>query len=1465
MTDDAFYRFGSNGPEIAQEVKRSLEQIQGALAAAGNKQYSLGNLQLAGLERLEKLHATIGGGRSTSLFGSSLFNRFDLAGLDRMEKLRSSTGSGSSSPVFFTKADIQGLDRLEKLKERVPNGPSSSLSGEVRSLNDVTAATERAAKAQSALLASGGPSGGAGEAQPPGAIQSFLGGAFGKGIKGGAFDPASAVSNLAATFGSVARYSLLYGAFSKLTQVFGDTLQEASDMADSMRDLNIAMGDAGPASQEFVNNLTKIAAFAGANVGEALDAAAKGVRAFTDASDSAAEKERVGTAFARTATTLSLLTGGSVPDQAGNLLAASNAFGGAAGSMSEFSDAVASVQNRVGGDGKQISQGLASIAGAAKEAGFSLDETTAAIGLVQARTDESGQAVATRLSRIFSTLGGSTGRSIIATINDQILGAKIDPNATVHDQFKQIAFAYKSAAPELQGLIRNALGGTSNVKELLPILNHPEEVFGFKADPGAGFERADQASQSLAGTLRKLQGDITGIQTELVNTDIFAPFGVGLTLLEKIAAEALQVLSIFNKFKDALPFGDELAAIAFTAAEVLVAVKAFKALGGTSAVTSGFGLKGLLSKGSPVAAAEEQTASGVRSAGFALVASIRNAAAQVAEAGYLGAAESYAGGAGRLGTTAGFAKGATKGVGSVGAAALGGSVGTAGALGLALAALTISTDTAGLQDDIKNARAGITNQLDGRTLVEASQAIKDAASALEKEQGGISSALVQPERYQYIKESQQVADILQKLSDHETAQPTATARVSATDFTSGADAFRDKLKALSDEGLTAAEVFGVLTASVREFVGAAHPTLNADVISEQLIRRFSSSQISDAINGAGLVGDVTQAVPGTQFSPFGGAVPGAGANGAPFYTHAPANDVARKFFEEHQVQLLNDLQAAAAEAAQTGTLDTAGATQIGQQHAESLAAGIPGLSDADRAKVVDVLTKMFLDVFHGFQGDVVRTMSAAVATAVINAGTENAKAKADRAGLPKDKLAALKNNIINANATLASVNPGDDLAGPLQAVGDAKTAYAEAQIADLQKLLTYRQSTQDTIEGKVATGADIVKRMLRLAAESGNADLVIQVLASASSAEVAVVESSLRRALRVARAAKAQADAVVAAALTASGSVAGQLGNSQLSSALAAQGSAGAGLSGADAALQALLAGKHRAPAGQDQALAEAQKQAAEEAKRKAEEARQEALALAEAKNALAAAQAGGGIAQSTADLANARLALDAAKKGTSAYYQALVQFVQAQRSFSDATLNFEGIRAQLNSDLSDPVAQAALALQAAQRKLAADKKSGAGKDIIAQDQLSVQQAQQSAEQAAFSQRLQDAQISEQLGHQSHAAYIKYLRSEHDRLAAIQHRTRQQTDELNQIDLAIKAAAEQTAGQFNFSEVRLPSPYEVRRFVATEAASTTYQAQTPGVTKVYVNGADTGEVRSILSELLGATAQNTSGSSTRKG
>lgn len=262
---------------------------------------------------------------------------------------------------------------------------------------------------------------------------------------------------------------------------------------------------------------------------------------------------------------------------------------------------------------------------------------------------------------------------------------------------------------------------------------------------------------------------------------------------------------------------------------------------------------------------------------------------------------------------------------------------------------------------------------------------------------------------------------------------------------------------------------------------------------------------------------------------------------------------------------------------------------------------------------------------------------------------------------------------------------------------------------------------------------------------------------------------------------------------------------------------------------------------------------------------------LAQAEQGLAAAVAAANVRQgdplsaATAALHAADSALQNELRGTVGWYNALGAFHAAQYAYGQALLAHQH-EVRLNSlDLTDPVAMANENLRAARATLARDQHNGTGD--IAADKNAVTSATNAAQDAAFQQRFHDIQYAHDMGTMSDQAYLAYLNSESRRLHAVAHRTRQQTEEMQQMDEAIKAAADQMNGQWNIGDIKIPTPYEARRYIQASGQGQSYQST--ATTNVNNNqfsfaGLTRQEVEQLLRDVLGPAATQASATTPRK-
>jgi hypothetical protein len=1329
--------------------------------------------------------------------------------------------------------------------------------------------------------------------------QSFLDGftSRGFGAKEGALNLREFASNELSTFGTVARYTALYQALFGIQAAFTDTAAEALDFRDSLTDLNVAMGDSGPASAGLVGNLQAISRLAGENTGAALDAAARGIRAFgDDYAEAGGNVDDAGVDIARASARIALIAGKDLRDATGDVIAIASAFQLTADQANQVVDAVSAAKD-FGGDPKQIAQGLANFATTANEAGFTLGEAANALSLVIARTDQSGQAAATRLSRITSILAGTTGRRVIEELNG--LGANIDPAASVKQQLVSIARAYQEQGPELQGRIRSALGGTSNLRELIPLLE-PGQLVGEDGGPGRIFtEAADQAGRGveefnrktndLVGLLKKLQGDISAIQVNLFRVGIFDGIGLALSAIEPGLNVLARLLDLIDRLTDSIPglqtvLGTLLdiqigLAIANKIRPGIVASNVLDLVaprvGGRVAATGGAAAAGGYVAASQAAKAEIALAGSATRASAALntltVSSERAAVANVAGSRLTG----------------------LKGT----AATLGPFAAIAAAIGAVSVGFTTSDRLAQVNEiERKNALVN-PDFTDVASIREAANTLRANRAELRESQQGFSlfrpleslaSLIAKPRRDAAIEEAREQEEYLREVAKRIEAD-TELAAASRQVSVFGDDAAQNLQQVAL--GLTKLKEAG------------AGAVTQANLLADALLK----GDTDDTTGRPSLPTDNPSQYGATVASALLRSISGA-ASGLDIYT-----DGGSDLLDPRGGRLKEQLSPKAlADKLRSGTIDTVDAegnpiTATVEEFLSGYARDWiannvePGevMSTEDQAAMIDALIKAL--GLKGLKGQV-GVLRANIRKAVlgeVGISGEQALPPADRR-----LSAAGYNELVNGNdkgevgirttlleAPLARL-PEGDRAGRLrilrqyrnvirrlseanpdleQAAEDVRLAEEQFSEAAVERMEQLRRVAQAAARGNRAEirrlGLRSFNKEVNAALANNNLALLIEIFERASAFEVQLVRDRVAMALAAARAQLAS----IQKTFTSADGIGASIRGAENAAESAGVDSISTKLDLIDDAIANAAVSKKKGDSnytnptdvpgvdpvdkdsgGGDDGLTAAQRAAQARA--------------AQTRSDDRVGQARVAVQQAAADLA-------AAKKGTAEYFSALKALNDAQLDLANTLRDVRFTRRRANSDVTDTVQQARIDLAEANAKLRADQKAGAPSDVINQDRIDVKQKQAALESEAFSRRLRDIQIAEQLGDVSHGAYLRYLEREHDRLTAIKNRTRQQTEQLQEIDLAMKAATETMQGQFNLGDIKVPTPYEARRAVQATRGGTSFlgeagraagSAGTTTINNIKIDGTDIVAVTRVIKSVLGPLNTTTFTNGSRK-
>jgi hypothetical protein len=358
---------------------------------------------------------------------------------------------------------------------------------------------------------------------------SFLRGLTNGGIFGGGGHEGGVLQGLAQAAGTTTKYAVLGNALYGIQGAAKAAVGELLDFQDSVTELNVVLEGSGN-DRAFINELSESAARAGANVGQAMDVAASGMRAFGDQTDGSKQSmEALGVSFATQASRIATLTKTDIGDAAGNLKAAALGFDVPPEAFSRITDVLVGAKKIGGGDEKQVGQALANIATGFKEIGFTAEESGAIVSKVIAETDQGGQLVASKLSRITSIIGGSAGQTAIRDLNGTLAqGTQIDLQASVADQIKQLGAVYNQLSDVQRKPLINALGGTASSRELEILLGNITQLEKDANDPknfnGKGAEEYKKRLSDLRAVLTQITGEAKNAAAAFLTSGIFDPF-----------------------------------------------------------------------------------------------------------------------------------------------------------------------------------------------------------------------------------------------------------------------------------------------------------------------------------------------------------------------------------------------------------------------------------------------------------------------------------------------------------------------------------------------------------------------------------------------------------------------------------------------------------------------------------------------------------------------------------------------------------------------------------------------------------------------------------------------------------------------------------------------------------------------------------------------------------------------------
>lgn len=419
-------------------------------------------------------------------------------------------------------------------------------------------------------------------------LNQFYKGFFGAGGRkrhGGAqdVDEENPLNGLFETAGVVAKYEILGRGMQSLAGYAFSAIKDFGELDQATRELNEQLGEGQHASDAYISSLENIASASGGDLVDAMEAARRGIAAFSSETDSASQRREVGRATAQSAATNAVITGQDIKGSTTDLIAIGGAYdiGKTAGGLDAVSNAVASAKESFGSDSNEVQKGLSLLGETGKNAGFSLNELASVIGLVQARTGESGTAIAGTFTRIFATLqNGQTSADLAKSLG-------IDLTGSPAEKIQQLAAAFPKLTQAEKYQLEQTVGGSKAMREFVTLLQNQEgyQKAAAKAteDSGAGARQYQAIIGSISGQIKVFSATVRQLALDIARSGVLTPLIAGFKLLEP----AIKVIDGIVQAWDALP--GALKESVSLLLEAVVAMNAIKAASLAGVGTTGVG------------------------------------------------------------------------------------------------------------------------------------------------------------------------------------------------------------------------------------------------------------------------------------------------------------------------------------------------------------------------------------------------------------------------------------------------------------------------------------------------------------------------------------------------------------------------------------------------------------------------------------------------------------------------------------------------------------------------------------------------------------------------------------------------------------------------------------------------------------------------------------------------------------
>lgn len=1349
------------------------------------------------------------------------------------QKVAQARLAADATGLRLTEAENNALARTTGTESQLLDRLTSASLARQRAMQNVTVAEEKLAVAvRNAEIAQA-------QGTSRSMRENFITGFRGRRIGDGPPVP------YAEQLGQAAKFSVLYGGAYKalflLTQTLQDTLTEGIAFQDAMTDLKIASGRSRESLDNLSESLGQAAVEAGAAPSQGVQVGARALGLYGATQSDAAEQDRVARISAQVVSRLAVGSKSTPVDLQGDIASITQALGLGAEGQFRVADLDAYFTKRFGIAQGSTLKAVGEAATVGTAAGFTPEQLFAISADLISRTGQTDAAVAGYMAQIFSRGGEGTLTGVATKYG-------VDPNQELARVVDQLANVYKTADAQGQAEIAASFGRGKVQNAAIALLNDYAEVRRSTTESrtdaaGSADEQFNERMKNIGGQLAQLSGDFKDFAGVLGESGLLDVFGAGVLVLDQFLESVTGVLRLFNEMPRALRDIISVAALAATAKKFGVlgvvpgaATAGTRYTGAVTAATAG-GAGAIAARGAGLAAAAGALINPITGAiaGLLAIGAIRNSVTQMH-----GAIDA---------TTASLTQGDATRFTDISADQLD----------------AMATESAQLAQANRDATPGLLNAL---TFGRANN-------------DNLAAADLQDARTEYLIS---LADLIRK----NTEAPVDTGSVFSSFDETG---LNTGLQGLQERGLSAAYQLEQLNNALAGTRGAAETAAAAFNVDEFTGRAAANAPALayGLAEGSNLYGRIPQGVDPrnvqsravAQFSSFQDEF---------LKSFNPAD------LQQSEEQALANLGVTSAfdlDDATIAKVARAVAPGYAQQFIETLPADLQTPKNLRQTRLfiqsaialqLEEQAKSDRALFHIGKGG---HGTALQAEGEIKRQVELRNAARD--DLPdndfRGRRAEMDGLLRQLNRVIPKRHDASDESEALryEQIAQTRRDLVQNNVDELEALRSVAvRNARSRRQALRESRGFITREINQIVHRGGDSDQLANLIGMAGQGAVSVAQKAINDAIKIARAALS-VQSLIENSLhntldAASGIIgAAALGNASDPKTVAAQKELDR-IEGFNDAIRTTPSGTVDSelsgfdPTG---SIGAANDQKDKEAKAKEE--RDSAAAIAAARARAHASRVGGQVAAARAAIASARAAIADSKRGTVEYYDALASLADAQSQLNEALRAYQANLRLLRIDATNPLLVARAEARAAAQKLRDDIRRGQARDVIAQDRVDLRSARANQEATAFSQRLSAVQTADELGRISHRKYIDYLENEKSRLEQIRHRTFQQQDQLDQVDRLLKDANSAAQGQFNFGDIKLPTPYQVRRYyeqlggkqslAPTQLGGRPIVDRPEGRTVVVnmrVDGADTAKVTQIVKQVVGADARINTTASRRR-